>query len=400
MGIDAGLYMPFDEQIEFFRGKVNIPTERWDDLVKEQHARGFMVAGANRNAIVSDFRVAVDKAIAKGTTLEEFRKDFDRIVETHGWQYKGGRNWRSRVIYDTNTRQSYNTGRYKQMMDPDVLAYRPYHRYRHGDSRHPRPLHLSWDGLVLRADDPWWATHRPMNGWGCKCGVDALSERDLARLGKTGPDEAPPSPIDPKTGTPVGIDKGFDYDPGKAAWGENQAKRLMESEGKWVDLHPWGPERYGRSEKIAVIDTPKAELGRQAKQGDKEGLRAMLREAVGGDSVFLKDPIGGQVCVNQAIADHIAEASKRWDGREAYFPLIPELIQDPYEIWLNFAQNEVSGRVAVRKKYVKAVRISKNLVIGLFAEEQDGLWVSGTFFRGGLTGAGNLRKGRLLYARD
>ena len=36
-----------------------------------------MVAGANRDAIVADFRAAVEKAIAEGTTLEQFRKDFD-----------------------------------------------------------------------------------------------------------------------------------------------------------------------------------------------------------------------------------------------------------------------------------------------------------------------------------
>jgi hypothetical protein len=42
----------------------------------------------------------VDKAITGGTTLEDFRKDFDRIVAKHGWDYNGGRNWRSKVIYE------------------------------------------------------------------------------------------------------------------------------------------------------------------------------------------------------------------------------------------------------------------------------------------------------------
>jgi uncharacterized protein with gpF-like domain len=163
--IEAGLRMPFDEAIEFFRGKVNIPTQRWDDLREEMHAKGFMVAGANRDGVLSDFREAVDKAISQGTTLEEFQNDFDGIVKRHGWSYKGTRNWRSEIIYDTNVRTAYQVGRYRQMTDPDVANYRPFWEYMHTQSSHPRPAHLAWVGTVLKMNDPWWNTHYPPNGW-------------------------------------------------------------------------------------------------------------------------------------------------------------------------------------------------------------------------------------------
>jgi hypothetical protein len=39
-------------------------------------------------------------------------------------------------------------------------------------------------------------------------------------MGKTGPDQAPDSPIDPETGAPVGIDKGWDYNVGAAYLGQ------------------------------------------------------------------------------------------------------------------------------------------------------------------------------------
>jgi hypothetical protein len=108
-------------------------------------------------------------------------------------------------------------GRWRQMTDPEVLAQRPYLLYRHGDSRVPRPHHLAWDGLMLAANDPWWKTHYPPNGWGCKCRVFSVGPRDLDRMGKSGPDRAPESPIDPETGAPVGIDRGWDYNVGEAA---------------------------------------------------------------------------------------------------------------------------------------------------------------------------------------
>lgn len=226
--------LPFSEQIAFFRSKRDVLTESYLDVWGAQHDTAFMVAGVNRTDMLSDFRRAIDRAIAGGATLEDFRKDFDRIVDQYGWDYTGGRNWRTRVIYETNLRQSYNAGRWAQLQR--LKRARPYWRYRHSDAvEHPRPIHQSWDGLILHADDPWWHTHFPMNGWGCQCYVEALNERDLRRLGKSGPDTAPPieyetrivgarSPGGPReVRVPVGIDPGFDYAPGRSLDGSGGA---------------------------------------------------------------------------------------------------------------------------------------------------------------------------------
>ena len=178
--------LPFAEQLAFFRAKLNVPTQAWTDMWQAQHDFAFVVAGANRDAIVADFRAAVQKAIDGGTTLEGFRKEFDAIVEKHGWSYHGGRNWRSRVIYDTNLATSYAAGRFEQ------LQAAPFWQYEHADwVTHPRHQHLAWNGLVLARDDPFWNTHFPPNGWGCQCSVRGLWGRDLKRLGKDNPDEAP-----------------------------------------------------------------------------------------------------------------------------------------------------------------------------------------------------------------
>lgn len=219
--------IPFREQIEFFQRKRLVTTQRWADLWREQHDAGFMVAGAMKTELVADFHTAILKAIEQGTTLAGFRKDFDRIVAAHGWtgwrgeDSKAGRAWRTRVIYETNLRTSYQAGRWAQVRR--TKASRPYLQYKHSDYvTHPRPEHQAWDGLVLPVDHPWWQTHWPPNGWGCQCKAFALSERDLQRLGKSGPDQAPEDGerdwTDKVTGevhrVPVGIDPGWDYAPG------------------------------------------------------------------------------------------------------------------------------------------------------------------------------------------
>jgi len=232
MTTDAeAINLPFEEAIAFFRQKANVKTERWTDVWREAHSRAFMVAGAATDALVEDFREAIDKAISEGTTLEEFRRDFDMIVKKHGWVYHGSPGWRSQVIYETNLAGAYSAGRYAQMSDPDVTEAFPYWEYRHGDSRRPRPQHLAWNGTVLKCDDPFWSTHYPPNGWRCSCYVVPVSHADMRRMGRSGPDQAPEVRmtkwVDKATGTihdvPEGIDPGFDYSPGKA-WLESPVK--------------------------------------------------------------------------------------------------------------------------------------------------------------------------------
>ncbi len=223
-GTVEGIGLPFREAIEYFRQKTNTPSEHWTDVWRTAHARSFMVAGAASDALLSDFRAEIMRALEQGTTLADFRKAFDEIVARHGWVHNGEAGWRARIIYETNLSMAYAAGRYAQQTEPDTLAAFPYWRYVHSRARHPRLQHLAWDGLTLRADDPWWNTHYPPNGWRCGCRVRSMTARGVERLGRDGPDVAPEILTrpwtNPRTGqvqqVPVGIDPGFDYNPGQA----------------------------------------------------------------------------------------------------------------------------------------------------------------------------------------
>ncbi|SHO58786.1 phage minor head protein [Vibrio quintilis] len=223
---------PFDEQIQHFRNKTNIGTERWADIWKQAHDRAFMVAGAMKDDLLADFRRAVDTAISEGRSLGWFQSQFDDIVAKHGWQHTGAASWRAQVIYDTNIRQSYTAGREQQI--EQIKHRRPYGLYKHSGSEHPRHDHLSWNNLVLPLDDPWWKTHTPINGYGCKCRKLTLSEQDLQRLGlKVG--KAPEVDyydwVDSLTGEvhriPKGIDPGFDYTPQSSAALTEKTRKII-----------------------------------------------------------------------------------------------------------------------------------------------------------------------------
>lgn len=159
--------LPFDEAAAWFRDKLTLPTERWDDLSGAGHARGFASAGAYKASLLDELRRMVDKAIAGGTDIRAFRQQFRPLVEKYGWQLKGGGPaWRSDLIWRTNIQNAYQAGRWQQMEEAGIA----YLRYVHNDGvRHPRPNHVAMHGTTLPRTDLFWGVNYPPNGFGCKC---------------------------------------------------------------------------------------------------------------------------------------------------------------------------------------------------------------------------------------
>jgi hypothetical protein len=181
------LRLQFAEAIDFLRSRVNFPTENFSQSLGLDFRVIFAVASA-KGSLLADLRRAVDLAISNGESLASFRGRFDGIVALKGWDYRGGRDWRSRLIWETNLRVAHAAGRTEQMQR--VTKTRPYWWWRHGKSREPRPAHKALDGIVIRHDDPFWTWCDAPHGFGCKCTKVSLSERDLTRLKlvpRTGP---------------------------------------------------------------------------------------------------------------------------------------------------------------------------------------------------------------------
>lgn len=213
---DGTFNKPFKEQVDFLKQKLNLPTEHYDDVIKSGNDRAFYVAGAAKADLLDDFRKTVEQFAREGKSIGWFRKNFDAIVEKHGWDYNGPHDWRTRVIYTTNMRASYAAGRYAQLNDPDLLKVRPYWKYNHSDTvAHPRELHQSWDGTVLHYTHPWWKTHFCPNGYGCQCYITAVRANEYK--GYAAPDDGTYTKIDRYGAThvlPKGVDYGWDYTPG------------------------------------------------------------------------------------------------------------------------------------------------------------------------------------------
>ena len=401
--------LAFAEQEAFFRRKLNLPTTGWTDIYTSQHDYAFVVAGANRDAIVSDFRQAVQKAIDGGSTLEDFRKDFDRIVATHGWDYNGGRNWRSKVIYETNLSTSYAAGRYEQ------LQAAPYWQYVHQDwVENPREEHKAWDGLVLERGHPWLETHYPPNGWGCHCTMRGLWPRDLARLGKSGPDQAPAVKLvdrvigqrsihGPRTvRVPEGIDPGFEYAPGAARLRsaippERPDPPVPGSAGghglpNTRPLDPLPPPRRVPATELLPSGLPAQDYA--------QAFLNPLGATLDAPAVFT-DVIGERLVVGKDLFTDVKgniKADKR--GRGPFMALLAMALQEPDEIWVRLEWLQALEKAVVRRRYVARFEVEgqEAPALAVFELGQDG-WTGVTTFKGVTQSEDEWRIGVRLYQR-
>ncbi len=425
---DSPARLPFKQAIDFFRQKTQLPTSGWTDIWQEQHSHAFVVAGAAHDALVEDFYNAVRQAQEQGTGYAAFREQFEAIAAKHGWAYNGSPGWRSKVIYDTNVTQAYNAGRWQQMMA--VKHLRPYLRYRHTSIEHPRLQHVAWDGLILSADDPWWDTHAPQNGWGCKCRVDSLSRleasREWEKAGKTGPDDAPPieweEKVVGKTGsnprtvrTPVGIDPGFAHNPGKS-WLEPHTVPPLQGYDAVLQERgtPWPTSAHKPQ-----LPTPTRVPERVILPADTPPTEAVkdFLEVFGADleqGAVFADAAGSNLAITKALFQD-GKGDFKWLAkpdkaeRMKYINLLAMTLIEPDEIWWDWVKDQaVNGRWRLKRRYLRAFEIngSDEFGVSIFEWGRTG-WTGATAFMTTQKTAAQRqayfsrqRKGRLVFQKQ
>ena len=207
--------------IAYLRSKGIRPSRHWLSVWREEHASAFTVAQMTRQDMLEQVHREVRRALRSGETLESFRARLEPWLREKGWTPRGrGGSLPRRLqrIYHTNLRSAHAAGQWGRIQRTKEAL--PFLLYTLGPSEEHRPDHAAWAGLCLRADDPWWSTHMPPNGWGCKCRV-----RQVARPPEGARTRAPALDMqewtNPATGeivpVPRGIDPGWDYNPAEHA---------------------------------------------------------------------------------------------------------------------------------------------------------------------------------------
>lgn len=371
-GVDL-VALPPAEAVRFFRDKGFRIGFDWREVWGQEHARAFTVAKAMRLDILADIRTALDDAIAKGETFQDFAKKLTPVLQEKGWWGRRavidprtgesvaaqlGSPRRLRVMFDANLRSAVAAGRWERM--ERTKDRRPYLRYVAVLDSRTRPEHRAWHGTILPHDDPFWDTHFPPNGWSCRCQVQQLSDRDLERrnLEVTDRPEVKTRPYrNARTGETVEVPEGID--PG---WGHNIGKGRMDGLTPPPRSGPL-PTPYSGPPAGSAMPAPRtAPASRLLPRGQSPDsyVARFLAEfgATAERPAVFTDVIGEPVVIGDALFRRPGGGLKvTVRGRERALLLLADTIKSPDEIWWQWEEHP-PGRFTLLRRYMARWRVA------------------------------------------
>lgn len=167
----------------------------WHDTLAHQHAESFVIAKMAQADMLTYMHDSLVRAQREGWSFGRWNRDVVPQLQRDGWWGKKeqlnpktgkmemvqlGSPARMRTIFNTQMRTAMMAGHYNNLMAAREL--RPLWRYVAVLDKKTRPSHGALSNLVFPWDHPFWNSHFPPNGWGCRCTVVSETDRSLERL--------------------------------------------------------------------------------------------------------------------------------------------------------------------------------------------------------------------------
>ncbi len=164
------------EALAWFAARVPFTRDERDKLAEEAKKRAFFVSNVAQLRLVSDVHKAITKAVAKGTTLQDFKASMgDKLAAAWGEERPAV----VETIFRTNVQAAYNAGRLEQFEDPLVKRFRPMRGWAVIlDGRTTEFICRPLATVVVPAGSAFASSHIPPLHMNCRTGLMALSEED------------------------------------------------------------------------------------------------------------------------------------------------------------------------------------------------------------------------------
>ena len=420
--------LPPAEAMAFMDGRqLTADTYHWHDLWRDEHQRAFTVSRLARGDLLEALQASLAKSVAGDLSRRDWIKSTEQLLKNAGWwgttevtDPRTGEMLKTRfnharlqLIFDTNVRQAAAAGQWQRMLRNQRTH--PFARYVAMDDDRTRPQHRSWHNVTLPLDDPWWSTHRPPNGYRCRCRMIGVTQREYdqgevldrpgaetdrkapivrAPMAKTAPPEALRDWRNPATGAiekiPDGIDPGFDCNPGTT--GRSQAFEAM-VQAKLARMLPAvaeaastagvlpprvakevpGQDNWVTLGLTDLRDMPPSMAAPNllAPGATVQDAVQVLREALDvptNGARFVETPTG-LVAIFDKLLSHVVE--KRLDRRERFGSFVLPTLQQPDEVW-----ETAYDDATTRRRFIKLFSDSKYDLLVIVREGPDGavLW--------------------------
>lgn len=374
--------LPPDEAIAYLNNKGYKLTFNYNELKKEAHHKSFTVAKVTRLDLLHDIFKEIQVGMKEGKHFDDFKKDILPTLQKKGWWGQkdiinpgtgeiktidiGTR--RLKNIYTTNMRVAYSTARYKQQM---LLPISTYLKYISALLENTRDAHAALHNIVLPRDNKFWKTNYPLNGWGCKCKVMALSKKEALKQGLEISDKAPKSVAS----------KDWNYNPADISKVANLAKINLD-------------------DSIASLLLVKSIKKTQYKDLSEEQLEKKFYSTLGmtQGELFI-DKVNDPMIIDNSLFTAASGHSKiKKQDRHLYLDEIAKTIKDPDEIYLYF--DEDNGRLLKKMfKYYKGEKGSKRAIQLAFEYLEDKTQGVTAYFIKDTKQVENRRYEKLIYKK-
>ncbi len=192
VSLQAAFRLPPEEAVKYFESKGYKISFDWRQVWQEEHDKVFTVAGVARDDVLFDIRRTLTDALKEGWSQKRWVREITPALKEKGWWgsevvvdedgkarvYQKGNASRLDLIFRQNIMTAHAAGRWQRQQE--AKKERPYLRYSAILDGRTRPAHRALDGLVFPADDPFWKTFYPPNGFRCRCMVVSLSRREVS----------------------------------------------------------------------------------------------------------------------------------------------------------------------------------------------------------------------------
>src|SRR3546814_414529 len=154
---------------------------------------------------------------------------------------------------------------------------------------------------------------------------------------------------------------GWAYNVGEAAYGRRLTNETMDAwraQGAeaWARLSDGGWQSAGRPAMVPA-DRPKAKLASPATS--REELRQAIEAAIGGVERMFELPDGDRLFIDAAaLAGHVPL------DRAAFVPFLPDLLLEPFEIWLAFERHQGTGTDELRTRLFQPIHVTRARSLG------------------------------------
>ncbi|MDX1527044.1 MAG: phage minor head protein [Gammaproteobacteria bacterium] len=171
----------FDEAVEWFLKRTVISGVQGRDIEADAQARSFWIGASLQLDQLQRVFDSIADAIAEGTRFEEWRERVRPALQN---------TIHAETVFRNATQRAYNAGRWHQMTDDGVVAFRPYFMYDAIlDNRTTIDICVPRNETVLPWDHPWWRTNWAPLHHRCRSSVRNLTREQAEARGIT---EDPP----------------------------------------------------------------------------------------------------------------------------------------------------------------------------------------------------------------